>query len=66
MKLIIILLGTVCLVIAVVYFVTPSDQLPSFFPGHEPGVMRAHVKHGVVAGAAGLVLLAIGWFLGRR
>jgi hypothetical protein len=66
MKLIVLLLGTVLLIVAVVYFVTPSDQLPSFFPGHEAGVMRAHVKHGIVAGAAGLVLLAIGWFMGRR
>ncbi|HEX3442682.1 MAG TPA: hypothetical protein VHT93_20275 [Pseudolabrys sp.] len=66
MKLIVLLLGTVLLIVAVVYFVTPSDQLPSFFPGHEAGVMRAHVKHGIVAGAAGLVLLAIGWLMGRR
>ena len=66
MKLIVLLLGTVLLIVAVVYFVTPSDQLPSFFPGHEAGVMRAHVKHGIVAGVAGLVLLAIGWFMGRR
>ena len=66
MKRIVLLLGTVLLIVAVVYFVTPSDQLPSFFPGHEAGVMRAHVKHGIVAGVAGLVLLAIGWFMGRR
>ena len=66
MKLIVLLLGTVLLIVAVVYFVTPSDQLPSFFPGHEAGVMRAHVKHGILAGVAGLVLLAIGWFMGRR
>jgi uncharacterized membrane protein YkvA (DUF1232 family) len=33
MKLVAILLGVVLIIIAVVYFVTPSDQLPSFFPG---------------------------------
>ena len=46
--------------------ILPADSLPSFFPGHEAGVMRLHVKHGIVAGAAGAVLLMAGWFMGRR
>jgi uncharacterized membrane protein len=66
MKLIITLLGVVLLVVAGVYFLLPADQLPSFLPGHEAGVMRVHTKHGIVAGVAGLVLLGTGWWLGRR
>ena len=66
MKLIAYLLGIVLIVIAVVYFVTPADHLPSFFPGHAAGVMRVHMKHGILAGVIGVVLLAAGWFLGRR
>jgi hypothetical protein len=66
MKLIAYLLGILLIVIAVVYFVTPADHLPSFFPGHAAGVARVHMKHGVVAAVAGVVLLAGGWFLGRR
>jgi hypothetical protein len=66
MKLIAYLLGILLIVIAVVYFVTPADHLPSFFPGHAAGVMRTHMKHGIVAAVAGVVLLAVGWFLGRR
>jgi drug/metabolite transporter (DMT)-like permease len=66
MKLILTLLGVVLLVVAGVYFVLPADQLPSFFPGHEAGVTRMHTKHGIVAGVAGLVLLAAGWWMGRR
>lgn len=66
MKAIFIVLGIALLVIAVVYFVVPADSLPGFFPGHEAGVARVHMKHGVVAGAAGVVLLALGWFMGRR
>ena len=54
------------IVAAVVYFVMPADQLPSFMPGHEAGVARVHMKHGVVAGVAGVILLAAGWFMGRR
>jgi hypothetical protein len=66
MKLILTVLGLVLIVVAVVYFVMPADQLPSFMPGHEAGVARVHMKHGVVAGVAGVILLAAGWFMGRR
>ena len=66
MKLLLTLLGVVLLVIAGVYFLMPADQLPGFFPGHEAGVMRVHTKHGIVAGVAGLVLLAAGVWIGRR
>jgi len=58
--------GIALIVIAGIYFVTPADTLPSFFLGHKAGVMRVHVKHGIVAGAAGLVMPALGWWLGRR
>jgi hypothetical protein len=66
MKLIATLLGIVLIAIAVMYFVLPADQLPAFMPGHQAGVMRAHIKHGLVSGVAGVVLLAVGWVLGRR
>jgi hypothetical protein len=66
MKLVLTLLGVVLLVVAAVYFVLPADQLPSFFPGHEAGVTRMHTKHGIVAGVAGLVLLAAGVWMGRK
>jgi hypothetical protein len=66
MKLIATLLGVVLLIVAAVYFLMPADQLPSFFPGHEAGVTRMHTKHGIVAGVAGLVLLAASWWMGRR
>ena len=66
MKLILTVLGLVLIVVAVVYFVMPADQLPSFMPGHEVGVAHVHVKHGIVAGVLGVVLLAVGWFTGRK
>jgi hypothetical protein len=66
MKVIAYLLGIILIVIAVVYFVTPADHLPSFFPGYDPALARAHIKHGILSGVLGLVLLAIGWFMGRR
>ena len=66
MKLVLTLLGVVLLVVAVVYFLVPADQLPGFFPGHEDGVARVHMKHGIIAGAIGLVLIGAGTFMGRR
>jgi hypothetical protein len=66
MKLVLILIGLALIVIAVVYFVLPADQLPSFFPGHEAGVARIHFKHGLVSGAAGGLLICIAYFMGRR
>jgi hypothetical protein len=66
MKLFLTLLGVVLLVIAAMYFLVPADQLPAFMPGHEAGVTRVHSKHGIVAGVAGLVLLAAGVWMGRK
>ena len=66
MKLALTLLGVVLLVVAAVYFLVPADQLPGFFPGHEAGVARVHMKHGVIAGVIGLVLIGAGTFMGRR
>jgi hypothetical protein len=66
MKLVLTLLGVVLLVVAAVYFLVPADQLPGFFPGHEAGVARVHMKHGVIAGVIGLVLIGAGTFMGRR
>jgi hypothetical protein len=66
MKTIAYLLGALLIVIAAVYFLVPADSLPSFLPGHEAGLARPRIKHGLAAGIAGIVLLAIGWFAGRR
>jgi drug/metabolite transporter (DMT)-like permease len=66
MKLVLIILGVILLILAGVYFMMPADQLPSFLPGHEAGVTRVHTKHGIVAAVAGVVLIAAGWWMGRR
>jgi hypothetical protein len=66
MKLVLTLLGVVLLIIAAVYFVVPADQLPSFFPGHEDGISRVHMKHGIVSGVIGLILIGAGTLMGRR
>jgi hypothetical protein len=66
MKTVLTLIGVVLLIVAAVYFLVPADQLPGFFPGHEAGSTRVHMKHGVVSSVVGLVLLAAGTFMGRK
>ena len=66
MKALCYLIGVVFIVIAVVYFLLPADQLPGFMPGHQAGVMRVHMKHGALAAAIAVVFFIVGWFMGRR
>jgi hypothetical protein len=53
------LLGVLLIVVAIVYFAVPADSLPSFFPGHEPGMTRVRLKHGIASGVVGVVLLVV-------
>jgi hypothetical protein len=55
-------LGVLFIVLAIVYFTTAASSLPSFIPGHQAGLSRHHVTHGVAM--VGLAVLAwIGaWF----
>ena len=66
MKAIVTVFGVILIVVAAVYFLVPADALPTFFPGHETGLMRIRAKHGMLSGALGIVLLAASWCIGRR
>jgi hypothetical protein len=66
MKMIAYLLAIVCVIAAVMYFVMPAGELPSFMPGYAAGSSVVHMKHAYAAVAAAVVLFAIGWFMGRR
>jgi hypothetical protein len=66
MKFILTVLGVVLLAIAGVYFMMPADQLPGYFPGHEEGVTRLHIKHGIFSGVAGLALIGASIWVERR
>ena len=59
------LLAVILIVVAAIYLLLPADSLPAFFPGHEAGLTRIRMKHGIAAGAAGVILLLVGWFVGR-
>jgi hypothetical protein len=58
-------LGIVLIIIAGIYVAMPADSLPSFFPGFDSGLHRARLKHGVTAGVIGVIVLLLGWLVGR-
>lgn len=66
MKNVALVLGLVLIVIAGIYFLMPADSLPSFFPGHEAGLARIRVKHGLLSGGLGVVLIVAAWIMGRK
>ena len=49
-------------ILAVVYFVTPANQLPSVLPGHQAGLTKHHTKHGLAALGVAVVALIGAWF----
>ena len=60
------ILAIICVIVAVVYFVMPAGQLPTYMPGYEAGSTHIHSKHAIVAIVAAVILAVIGWLVGRR
>jgi hypothetical protein len=60
------ILAIICVIVAVVYFVMPAGELPTFMPGYEVGSTHIHTKHAAVAIVAAVILAVIGWLVGRR
>ncbi len=66
MRMLAYLLAIICIIVAVMYFVMPAGQLPTFMPGYEAGSAHVHMKHAIIAIVAAVVLFLIGWLIGRR
>lgn len=49
-------------VVAVIYFTQPANQLPAFFPGHDAASHNIHFKHGLAAVVLALGGVAFAWF----
>jgi hypothetical protein len=54
--------AVIFVVLAVVYFVTPADQLPSVLPGHDAHVTRHHTKHGIAMLGLAVLSCVGAWF----
>ncbi len=57
-----IVVGTVLIVIAIIYWASTAGSLPSFFPGHQAGSSAHHVKHGIAAFLLGIACFVFAWF----
>jgi amino acid permease len=56
------IVGVLFLIVAVIYFLEPASALPGFLPGHEAGVDKPHIKHGVLALALAVICFVVAWF----
>jgi hypothetical protein len=66
MRMLAFILAIICAIAAVMYFVMPAGQLPTFMPGYIPGSAHIHMTHAIAAAVAAIVLFALGWIFGRR
>jgi hypothetical protein len=66
MRLIAYILGIICIVAAIMYFMIQAGSLPTFMPGYEAGSAHFHTKHAIISIIAAVVLFLIGWLIGRR
>jgi uncharacterized membrane-anchored protein YitT (DUF2179 family) len=57
-----VIVGTILIVIAIVYWVEPAKSLPGFFPGQQAGSNHHHVKHGIAAFLVGIACFVFAWF----
>jgi hypothetical protein len=57
-----VLVGLLCLALAILYVADPASALPAFLPGHQAGSAHHHVKHGLAAALLGLAALVFAWF----
>ena len=53
-------------VAGVLYFADSAAHLPSLLPGHQAGVTRKHVKHGLLAVVLAVAALAGAWLSSGR
>jgi hypothetical protein len=54
--------AAVCVIVGVIYFVSPADKLPAFFPGHAAHATKHHVKHGIAMFGLAVLALIGAWF----
>lgn len=61
-----IILGTLFIILAIYYWITPAGSLPSFIPGFKLGDTAVHFKHGLASLLLGLALFVFAWFKGGK
>ena len=57
-----VVIGLVCMYLAIVYWTHSAGTLPQYLPGFEVGSDHIHIKHGVGVFILGLGAFAFAWF----
>ena len=57
-----IVLGLGLLVVAFIYWLTPANALPVYFPGYSAALATPHIKHGIAAFVVALACFSYAWF----
>ncbi len=57
-----VVVGLVFVGVALVYWMTPANMLPSYLPGYNPALSSVHFKHGLGAFIVGAALFVFAWF----
>lgn len=52
--------------LAIYYWITPADMLPTLLPGYNAAMTAPHVKHGLASLVVGLALLIYAWFASAK
>jgi len=65
MKMILYVLGIICVIAAAMYLFMQAGSLPTFMPGYEAGSTHIHHMHALAAIVAAVVLFLIGFSSGR-
>jgi hypothetical protein len=65
-----VLLGSLLVAIAIIYWALPADGLPAWLPGHKPSSHPAHghhhKRHGLVAFMLGLAFVSGAYLMSRE
>lgn len=65
MRMLAYILAIICIILAVMYYVMPAGNLPTFMPGYVAGSPHIHHTHAIAAAVAAVILFVLGWFFGR-
>jgi hypothetical protein len=57
-----VLMGALLVMVAIFYFMTPAENLPSWMPGFISGSTKIHYKHGVGSLILGIAAFIFAWF----
>ncbi|MDE2213344.1 MAG: hypothetical protein KGJ34_02315 [Patescibacteria group bacterium] len=57
-----IIVGILFVLLALYYWMTPAESLPTYLPGYIAGDTAPHFKHGLASLIVGLAFFVFAWF----